>query len=173
MAYRSVKMEIRTPEKDLKQVRNQLVMFSVLLLMFVPILFRFIMALPLMHPTAGNLAFAVAAICLLVLLIAASGWYWILFAIHVRYAQSHDFGIDIERFFAPRVRFPRGHVVVKKAISAPSFNAAGFQRGTLIVAGMSSFYLPDNLPHAQLVHDRLQIRGGKQISSDRTHGQRP
>ncbi len=167
------------PEKDLKRVRNQLVMFSVFLLMFVPALIRFILAVPLMHPTAGNLAFAVAAMSLLVLLIAASGWYWILFAIHARYAQCHDDRIDIDRFFAPRVRFPRGYVAVKKAISTPSFSAAGFQRGTLIVAGMSSFYLPDNLPHAQLVRDRLQIRGGVQISADRQistsrrNGQRP
>ena len=39
------------------------------------------------------------------------------------------------------MRLPRGCVVIKKAISAPSFNAAGFQRGTLIVAGKASFYL--------------------------------
>jgi len=85
-------------EKDLKRVRNQLVMFSVFLLVFVPALIRFILAVPLMHPTAWNLAFAVAAMSLLVLLIAASGWYWILFALHVRYAQCHDDRIDIGRW---------------------------------------------------------------------------
>lgn len=160
------------PQKDLKRVRNLLVMFSVLLLVCVPALLRFLLALPMMHPTAGNIASAIAAISLLVLLIAASGWYWILFAIHVRYAQSFDDRIEIERFFAPRVRLPRGCVVIKKAISAPSFNAAGFQRGTLIVAGKASFYLPDNLPHVRLVRDRLQIRGAQHVAV-RRHGQRP
>src|SRR5580700_3338563 len=152
-------MEIRIRKEDAKQVRNQLIMASVFLLMFVPLLIRLIVALPLIRPTAGNLGFAVVATCLMVLLVAVSGWFWMLSAIHVRRARYNDDQIEIERFFAPRVRFPCDHVVSIKAVTTPSFKAPGYQRGTLVAAGASSFYLPDNLPGASLILDWLNLDG--------------
>lgn len=63
--------------------------------------------------------------------------------------------IVIERFFAPKVQVPRGHMVKQKAIPTPSFNAPYYQGGILFVAGASSLYVPDNLPDAHRLIEGL------------------
>jgi len=110
----------------------------------VPLLAKFIGALPLMQPTTGNIVFAVVATCLLTLLVIASAWYWVLFAIHARSARLQDGETTIERFFAPTVRIATGYELVQKKMATPSNNAQNYQRGTLFIAGMSSFYVADS-----------------------------
>lgn len=147
--------EIRMTNRGMKQIRNQLIMCTVFLLMFVPLLIKFTGVIPLLRRTPENMVFVAAATCLIAFLVIGSGWYWILFAIHVRSARFQNGGIDIERIFAPRVRILCGRVVTQKAIPAPSFNAPGYLRGTLFIAGTSSFYVPGNLPEAHLLIESL------------------
>jgi len=150
--------EIRMSSQDVKRVRNQLIMVSVFLLMFVPLLISFIGAIPLMRQTPENLVFAAGATCFIAMLAIVSGWYWILFAIHVRSARFQNGEIDIERLFAPTVKISSGHALKQKAIPTPSLRAPNYQRGILFIAGMSSFYVPDNFPDASMFIDFLSSR---------------
>src|SRR6266571_8339653 len=141
--------EIQMEGQDVKQVKRQLMMISVFLFLFVPLLIALARALTVSPQPPENWIFGVIATCFVAMLVIVSGWYWALFAIHVRSARFSNDGIVIERFLAPRVQVPHGHVVKQKGIPTPSFNAPYHRQGILFVAGMSSFYVPDNLTDAQ------------------------
>lgn len=101
----------------------------------------------LRHP--DNLAIKIFVLCYAALAILMSSWFLFLFAVHVKSAKFLDDVIVIDRFLAPEVRMPYFSMVKKIATAVPSLKEPSYQRGILFISGMSSFYVPDNLPDAR------------------------
>jgi predicted neutral ceramidase superfamily lipid hydrolase len=145
--------EVQLPREILTQIRNQLILATVLLVIFAPFLVGLTNAITQPQP-ASNLIFGVCMSLFVAILFTASGWYWILFAIHVRSAHTQERGILVSRFFAPSILVLSIKGFKRKAHASPSFNSQGYQHGTLFLNGKQSFYIPANFPEA------LQIVNG-------------
>jgi hypothetical protein len=150
--------EFQMAKPDIKQIRYLLLASTVFLVMFVPFFVAFARSIPLWRHAPGNLFFAVATTCLLLSLIAAAVWYWMLFSIHTRSVKFEGGIVCVERSFTPDIEIPPCFRGKARAVAVPSFHEPGYQRGTLYWLGLSSFYLPDNFPDAHQVSNELRSR---------------
>jgi len=147
--------EFRLADHETRMVRYQLFFWSIVLLMLVSLFVGAISALTEPQPP-NNRIFGVIAGSFVAFLIVMSARLWLLFAVYVRIARLEGNVISISRFLTPVVRIPMGRGLPRKAHAMPSFGPPGYERGTLFMAGTSSFYLPDSFPAAGELTSRVR-----------------
>lgn len=159
----STSLELRMPLEDRRQVWYQLLMCGFFLALFIPLLWGLVSAIAQLQPT-GNRVFGLGASAMVTVLVLVSGAYLVLFAIHVKAARIDDRVLHITRFLLPPIRIISGQLVAAKAVAASSFKAPGYQRGTLFIAGVSSFYLPNSFPNAHELSSWLAQEDGAKLA---------
>ncbi len=147
---------MRMSDQGTRQVKIQLAMMLTFVLMFVPFLIFIVIALFSPQPS-GNRVFGAFGLCFVAVLALLSIKYLFFFAVHLRSAKLLDSEVLIERLLAPDVRVSNLSAIRATDRVVPSLVAPGYQRGVFYRAGVSSFFVPDNLPDARLLRDRLTL----------------
>ena len=147
----SPSLELRMNDQDIKQVKMNVIVWSILLVGHIIMMVDAVsqlgfLGIVLRHP--DNLAIKVIVMCYAALAILMSSWFLILFAVHVKSAKFLDDVLVIDRFLAPGVRVPYFSMGRKISTAVPSLKEPSYQRGALFISGMSSFFVPDNLQDA-------------------------
>jgi hypothetical protein len=141
--------KVQMTDQSYKQVKIQLAMASVFLLMFMPLLFDLGKAVLFTPQPLTNQLFGVSVICFIVTLDLLVGWKAFLLAVHVKHATEVGGVIVVKRVLAPEVRIANFAGFRSYTSAVPCLSAPYYKRGKVCIVGMSIFYISELLPEAE------------------------
>jgi hypothetical protein len=101
-----------------------------------------------------NRIFGAVLMCSFSLLLAVVIWFWVLLAVHVKYATLNG-QILIGRVLAPQVRLSKNLKLRTLACAVPAWNAPYYQRGVLLFRGMTAFFVSGYVEDSRSLLDQL------------------
>jgi hypothetical protein len=151
MTLKTVAMSDRSE----KQIKVQLVIGAMFLLMFAPLLIKLATAITVSPQPPENRVFGLFVFLFVTSLVLLVAWKWFLLAIHVKHAKVLEGEVVLRRILAPEVHVSSVSELKSFASATPAMDAPYFKRGTVFHSGTLLFYISDYLQDASALLDRF------------------